>query len=132
LEDRIVVLFYEPKDKVELNRRAKDRLGELYRSLEPKQKERVLRLPVVDCSTAHWPFKTIWEQELIKHSKAEGQDIWGDWDGSLRKDFGLRENEAYLLIIDRQGEIPFIRAGRLSETDLEEAVRLLTELVARL
>jgi predicted transcriptional regulator len=130
LAGKYVVIFYEPKEKTDLNRPIKTRLNVLYDSLHSPIKEQVVRFPVVDCSWAFWPFTGIWESELEKNAKREGMDIWGDWNGAFRREFGFEENEIYLVIIDNHGTVLFCQKGKLNPEQEDCAAGIIESWIA--
>jgi hypothetical protein len=131
LAGKYVVMFYETKEKKDLNREIKNRLNRLYDGLGPAQRDQVVRLPVIDCTWAFWPFTAIWESEMEKNAKIEKMDIWGDWNGSLRKEFGFLENEIYTLIIDDGGTVRFLEKGVLTQGQMIQAEALITEFMEK-
>lgn len=46
-----------------------------------------VRLAIVDCSDAVWPFRGIWKRGLREHSKKEGVTIHCDWEGKMSSDY---------------------------------------------
>jgi predicted transcriptional regulator len=128
LKGKIIVLFYETKDNKELNREAKDQLNALYDEQNVKTREMIIRLPIIDCSKAAWPFTGIWEDQLIKNSGKSGFTVYGDWDGSVKALFSFADKEAYVLIIDQKGIIRFSEKGLLNQTKIDKAKEILVSL----
>jgi len=125
LSEMITVLFYETKDNTELNRQAKNQLNELFSSLSDIEQEKVMRLSVIDCTRASRLSIGIWKRQLLKNSKLEGIDIYGDWDGEMKDFFSFERDEAYLVIIDQKGLIRFFEKGQLNQKKIEESKNLL-------
>ncbi|MBN2882263.1 MAG: hypothetical protein JXN10_01940, partial [Clostridia bacterium] len=123
------VLFYETKDTTELNRMAKDQLNALFETLSSAQKEDIIRLPVIDCSAAFWPFISVWKNKLMENAKIEGMDIYGDWDGSVKPLFSFQNKKTYLVIIDRNGTVCFFEEGQLPQSKIDLARSLLLSLL---
>jgi predicted transcriptional regulator len=129
IKGKVTVLFYMTKDTKETNRKAQDQLKEKYLAMDSKNRGKIIRLPIVDCSGASWPFKGIWEDQLVKNSEIEGCMVFGDWDGSIKKQFSFNDNEVYVLIIDQKGIIRFSKEGEMSQTDIDRAKELLDTLL---
>ena len=79
IKGKVVAIFYENKDIVDANKRLKDELNKLYYEQTNVVKDVLVRLPVIDCSDAFWPFRGLWKQKLREHSKKEGIAIYCDW-----------------------------------------------------
>jgi hypothetical protein len=71
IKGKVTALFYENKDLVENNKQIKDELNKLYFEQARIVKDVVVRLPVVDCSAAIWPFLGIWKRRVREHSKKD-------------------------------------------------------------
>ena len=65
----------QDKDIVDANKRLKDELNKLYYEQTDALKDVLVRLPIIDCSDAFWPFLGIWKRRLREHSKKEGIHI---------------------------------------------------------
>ena len=61
VKGKIVVIFYETKDVSEKNRKLKSELNKSYHELTDTQKTSIVRLPVINCSSAFWPISEIWK-----------------------------------------------------------------------
>ncbi len=125
LSGKLTVLFYETKDNKELNRPVKNRLNDLFTSLGGNEKKEIIRLSVIDCSGAFWPFIGIWKKQLVENSKIEGMDVYGDWNGNMKKTFAFDDNEVYTVIIDQQSTICFFEKGQLNQSKIDQAVNIL-------
>lgn len=125
LSGRLTVLFYETKDNKELNRLLKTRLNTLFNSLDDNDKKNIIRLPVIDCSGAFWPFTNIWKKQLVENSKIEEMDVYGDWDGNMKKKFLFEDNEVYFVIIDQKLAVCFFEKGKLNQNKIDQAVNVL-------
>lgn len=76
IEGKVAAIFYKNKDVVENNKRLKDELNKLYYEQTGIVKDVLVRLPVIDCSNAVWPFMGIRKRRLREHSKKEGVVIY--------------------------------------------------------
>lgn len=127
LRGRIVLLLYETTETVEENRLLKNEITALFaRSLWLKARSVVL--PVINCSSVYWPISKIWQSNLVKHSQKEHVVIYGDWDGRMFRDYGMRDNASNVLIIDGAGVVRYFRSGGLAPGE----IRLVTKLLKKL
>jgi len=114
VKGKAVVIFYETKDTKEKNRTLKEELNTFYTTLPPRAQKDIARVAVIRCS-AFMP--NIWRRNLRENSKKEGIIIYGDWDGSMEKDYGMVVDESNFLIIDKAGIIRYVRAGTIPKED---------------
>jgi hypothetical protein len=128
VKGKIVVIIYESKDVVEVNRELKEELKEFY-DLQPDGiKEQIVRLPIVNCSGAFWPFTKIWKKKLRDNSKKEGITIYGDWSGKMFSDYGMKGSDSNILIIGRNGRVRYFTSGKLESEDIAGIKNLLKRL----
>ena len=130
IKGKAVVMFYEAKDIVEKNRRLKNQLNKFYHEQADAIKQRIVRVAIIDCSGAVWPFKGIWKSRLRESSKKEGISIYGDWDGKMFSDYKMKTDESNILIIDKDGRIKFFTSGEVKDEEINEVKELLKELAA--
>lgn len=124
LQDKTVVLLYETRDTIEQNRPLKKTLAALF-DQNPAVKAACLVLPIVNCSSAHWPITKIWQNNLREHSQREACIIYGDWDGRMAADYGMQAKASNVVVIDRAGTIRFFHSGALAPEELEAVIALL-------
>ena len=126
---KIIVIFYETKDVLEQNRKLRNELNQSYRKLTDTQKAYIVRLPVVNCCDAHWPFTGIWRKRLRESSRKSGVMIYGDWDGTMFSAYGMKEGESNVVIIDRKGIIRYFKSGRIGEEETGKIKNLIEHLL---
>ena len=125
LKGRIAVVFYETKDTKEKNRALKDILNAFYAGKSSMEQNEIARLAVIRCSNF---FPNIWRRQLRENSKKEGIVIYGDWDGSMEKDYGMVSDDSNFLIIDKKGIVRYVRAGAIPEKDFGSIKKIIDEL----
>jgi len=125
----VLVLFYESKETTEKNRELKKFLNAFYSSQSREVQRIVFRLPVINCKSAVWPITGVWKSSLRKHTKKEGYTIYGDWDGRMAINYGFRQDDTNLMIIDKKGIIRFFKSGFIDQSQYNGIRKLLTELV---
>ncbi len=128
IKGKVIVIFYETKDIVEKNRRLKDELKAFYDALPDTLKKYIVRLPVINCKGAFWPFTGKWKKKLRENSKKEGITIYGDWTGKMFSDYKIKDKESNVIILDKQGIIKYFRARKIEDEEIDKTKEILTEL----
>jgi len=128
VREKVILIFYETKNVVEKNRKLKDELNKFYSDQPDDVKESIVRLPVINCSSAFWPFTRIWKSKLREHSKKEGITIYGDWSGKMFSDYKMKDKESNVLIIDKKGIIRYFAFGKIEDKEINKIKELLREL----
>jgi hypothetical protein len=125
---KVVAIFYENKDIVDANKRLKDELNKLYDEQREAVKDILVRLPVIDCSDAVWPFLWMWKRKLREHSEKEGVAIYCDWNGKMSSDYKMKADVSNIVIIDKSGRIRFHTSGDVTAEEINDVKELLTAL----
>lgn len=128
MKGKVIVIFYETKDVVEKNRELKNELNKFYSEQPDSLKELIVKLPVINCSGAFWPFIGIWKRKLKENSRKEDITIYGDWDGKMFSDYKMKDKESNVVIIDKKGIIRYIASGKVGNKELNKIMELLKEL----
>jgi predicted transcriptional regulator len=89
-----------------------------------------VRLPIVDCSGAVWPFLGIWKRRLREHSKKEGVTIYCDWEGKMASDYKMKADVSNVVIIDKDGRIRFFSSGEVKDEEISGVKKLLIALAS--
>ncbi|MCX5812174.1 MAG: redoxin domain-containing protein [Proteobacteria bacterium] len=127
LQGKAVIILYESKDAIELNRSFKNELATLLNGSETL-KARTMVLSVIDCSSASWVIRSVWKKNLVKNSKKENLIVYGDWDGKMSTDYGMEDNKSNIVIIDRTGIIRFFKSGKLNNNEINQCKDLIQKL----
>lgn len=130
IKGKVIVIFYETKDIVENNQRLKTELNKLYYEQTGIVKDVLVRLPIVDCSSAVWLFRGIWKRRIREHSKREGVTIYGDWEGKMSSDYRMKADVSNVVIVDKSGRIRFFTSGEVRAEDISNVKELLKYLAA--
>ena len=128
IKGKVVVMFYEARDVVERNRRLKIQLNKFIFEQSESMRGVMVRLVIIDCSGAVWPFTGIWKSRLNESSKKEGIPIFGDWDGKMFSAYRMKSDESNILLIDKGGRIRFFTSGKIKNEKINEVKELLKEL----
>lgn len=128
LKGKVIVLFYEARGETEVNRPLKNMLNGYYKSNICITGKSVVRLAVVDASPANAFTRWIWRRKMRSASAREGITVYGDWDGSMRKSFNIREGTAVFMIIGKCGIIRYRRQGQVSSSDFGKIKEILIKI----
>jgi hypothetical protein len=128
IKGKVILICYESRDIVKNNKRLKAELHKLYYEQTEAVKEVLVRLPIVDCSDAVWPFVGTWKRKLRERSREEGIAIYCDWNGKMSSDYGMKADESNILIIDKSGRIKFFTSGEVKDEDIHDVKELLKTL----
>lgn len=130
LRGKVLLIIYETKDVVEENRPLKKDLTAFYARSEAARKHSLV-LSVINCSSAYWPITNIWRSNLRKNSIKEGIVIYGDWDGRMFSDYGMRDGASNVVLVDSRGIVRYAAAGQLGPREIRQVERLLKELAGK-
>ncbi len=114
LRGKVVVLFYESKDILDRSRPLKKALTAFYQEHRKEEQEMILRVPVINCAGAVWPFRGIWKSRLMENSKRVGMTVYGDWDGKMGMSFGMKGDDTNLVIMDKKGLVRYFHTGAVA------------------
>ena len=128
IKGKVILIFYESKDIVESNKILKAELNKLYYEQTEAVKEVLVRLPIVDCSDAIWPFVGTWKRRLRERSREEGIAIYCDWSGKMFSDYKIKADKNNIFIIDKSGRIRFFTLGELNAEEINNVKELLKAL----
>jgi predicted transcriptional regulator len=126
IKGKVIIIFYETKDVVGENRKLKDELNKFYDEQSDAIKELIVKLPIINCSSAFWPFTGIWKSKLRENSKKEGIMIYGDWDGKMKSDYKTKDKESN---VDKKGIIKYFASGKVEDKEIDKIKELLKKLV---
>ena len=128
IKGKVAAIFYENKEIVDANKRLKDELSKLYSEQTEALKDVLVRLPIIDCSDAVWPFRGIWKRRLSEYSKKEGVTIYCDWEGEMSSDYQMKADVSNVVIIDKSGRIRFFTSGDVKDEEINGVKELLIAL----
>ncbi len=129
VKGKITVIFYETREVAEKNRRLKAELKKSYQQLAESQKASIVRLPVINCSSAFWPISGIWKSKLRENTIKEGLTIYGDWDGKMVSDYRMKDNESNIVMIDKKGVIRYFWSGKVEDGEINKIKDMVKELL---
>ena len=130
IKGKVTAIFYENRKIVDANKRLKDELNKLYHEQTDALKDILVRLPIIDCSDAIWPFHGLWKRKLREHSSKEGTTIYCDWSGKMASAYRMQDDVSNVVIIDKGGIIRSFTAGEVTAEQIDDAKKLLKVLAA--
>lgn len=128
IKGKVTAIFYENRTIVDANKRLKDELNKLYHEQTDALRDVLLRLPIIDCSDAIWPFQGLWKRRLREHSAKEGTTIYCDWSGKMASAYRMKDDMSNVVIIDKTGIIRSFTSGEVTAEQINDAKKLLKEL----
>ena len=126
---KVVVLFYESRQAIDINDELKEALKCLYRAQPAKIQQEIFRLVVIDCSEAMLPTLPFWKSKLSENSRVQGFTIYGDWNRKMLEDYGMQGNDSNFLIIDKHGIVRYSGVGKIASNQIPKIKDLLHALV---
>ncbi|WAC08802.1 MAG: hypothetical protein OS130_06350 [Thermodesulfobacteriota bacterium] len=129
VKGKVLTLWYETKEVVEKNKTLKNALKNFYLAMPENLRPQYARVPVVKCFPVSWPIIKIWKYKLKENSKKEGITLYGDWDGEMFTDYGIKDNESNFVIIDKKGFIRYRAAGKIEDEEIKKIIELLKSLL---
>ena len=130
IKGKVTAIFYENRKIVDANKRLKDELNKLYHEQTDALKDILVRLPIIDCSDAVWPFHGLWKRKLREHSRKEGTTIYCDWSGKMASAYRMKDDVSNVVIIDKAGIIRSFTSGDVMAEQIDDAKKLLKVLAA--
>jgi hypothetical protein len=125
---KVLVLIHEDRHSGDSNRELKDRLGLMW---ERHRDDLVLIALAEVRGYNFWPARHYVKQALSKIRDLGGALVLCDWEGALRKRFGLRQKESALFLVGRDGRVLHARQGELSAAEGESLLRSIEGLLYR-
>ena len=129
LKGKIISLFYEAREVTEKNRMLKEALKNFFQEQPDPVQKQFARIPVVKCCEATWPITKIWRYKLNENSQKEGLTIYGDWDGKMLSDYGMKDKESNYVIIDKKGVVRYHASGKIGDEEITCIKALLKQLI---
>ncbi|MCX7667935.1 MAG: hypothetical protein N2Z84_03285 [Atribacterota bacterium] len=124
---KITVLFYDTRHTASVNNTLKYEIKD-FREANLPLLENLQVVQVIDASSANFLTRTIWKRKLRENARRYGIDIYADWTGKMRRDFGFSPKESNILVIDQKGLIRFAHQGNPKDEERERLFKLLLEL----
>lgn len=129
LKGKVIVLFYESREILDKSRPLKNVLTSFYNGQPKEVQSLILRLPVINATSAAWPFKGYWQSALIEKSQKVGMTVYGDWDGKMGSVYEMKPDDTNLVIIDKKGMIRFFQSGVIKPEKAGSIISLLLQIV---
>ena len=115
LKGKVVAGFYEGRDEIEKNKQLKAVLQKYYFDNLDISSKNVFMISVIDASPANFITRPIWKKKFLKNTELNRVNVYGDWDGSMKRVYGLPDDESIFIMIDKKGIIRYIYPGKVPE-----------------
>lgn len=132
LSGKISIIFYNSLLNADGNKVLKRELKAYYLSQPEILRVYFSILPVFDCKGLFWPLTYIVRKEMVKASEREGFEIYGDYDGSFKKAFGLEHDKIFFLVTDTDSRVVYSTHGETGEESVEEVITSIERIVIRM
>lgn len=129
LKGKVIIGFYEHRSSVEKNQRLKDELNEYKKQWSQYSEGNSFSLAVVDASEASLFSKWVWKKKFREKSRELGITVYGDWDGSMKKAYGIPAEESVFMIIDKKGILRYRYADRVPGKNFGNIRKMIRTLV---
>lgn len=130
LRGKVIIGFYESRGSSEKNNPLKDELNSFKSSSAGAADNRIIRLAVIDATEANMASAWIWRRNFLKKSEELGINIYGDWNGRMKRDFSFPENESVFIIIDQKNLIRYIHPGKVPGSEFEKIKNLIRKILS--
>lgn len=124
---QILMIFYETREVVNINRELKNELNKFYFSQPPQIKKQINRLAII--KIPKYTIRSLWAKKLVENSEKENIIIYGDWDNKMFKDYDMVDHESNFLIIDKKNVVRYIYSGKFDENKFGEIKQLLLNIL---
>jgi len=129
LKGKVLVITYETKDVVDKNKKFKDRVLD-YLSGDDKRST-VTIVPVINCFKYTWPFDKYCITKVQENARMLGMRLYDDRKGTIYDDFNIKDNESNVIIVDKKGIVSYCKEGRLNDTEIDDALKLIQKLATQ-
>jgi hypothetical protein len=121
---RPLLVLYEDKGSVMQNILFKRELSELAQG--DRYKSRVVLAAVADVADYdYWPVRGFVRDAIKGESRKVGTPIYCDWNGGVRRAFGVRRGASNVVLYGRDGKVVFAYEGAMPDDVREHAIDLL-------
>ena len=130
LRGKVIIGFYESRESSNKNNPLKDELNSFKSRSAGAADNRIFRLAVIDATEANMASAWVWRRNFLKKSLELGINIYGDWNGRMKRDFLFPDNESVFLIIDHKYVIRYIHPGKVPEIEFEKIKKLIRRILS--
>jgi len=113
LRNKTTLLFYEDRSQMDMNQELKDYLTGL--SLDSDENLAVI---VIDCSDVGL-LKKLWEERLRDHARRTGLNVYGDWNGKMKRSFFYDDDNSAFSVINPRGVVVYTAQGKIPASDFD-------------
>lgn len=121
----VLVVLHQDRKSAEENAAFKTEVGRL--SGQHAAHLRVVALADV-AGYGFWPAKG-YVKDALRPLRQDGAVVLCDWQGAVRKQYGLRAGQSAVFVLSSSGELVALSRGKLSEEKSKELLRSISELL---
>ena len=127
LKGNVLVITYETKDVVNKNKAFKDKVLELYATDDSKG-QTVQIVPIINCFKYKWPINKFCIKKTQDNARDLGIPIYYDKSGKMYDDFGMKDDESNVFVVDKNGMVSYFKEGRLNDNEIAHVMKLIRKL----
>ena len=127
LKGNVLVITYETKDVVDKNKAFKDKVLELY-STDDSMSQSVRIIPIINCFKYVWPFKKYCIKKTLENARSLGIRLYYDKSGKMYDDFGMKDDESNVFVVDKNGIVSYFKEGQLNDNEIDQVMKLIHKL----
>jgi len=128
LAGSVMVITCESRETKELNQPFKDALLKAFPA-EERLRLNIALVPVIDCFEYPWPIKGFCVRGVLDNASTLNLQLYVDMSGKMFRDYGAASSTSTVIIIDREGSVRYVMAGKIPDGDVGTVVELVHSLV---
>ncbi len=102
-----------------------------YHALTPEEQNLIAIVQVIDCAETNMLNRFFWKRSLVKNSREYEFRIWGDWDGVVKKSYNFRDEESYMLVVDRNSKVIYFDEQLFDLTKIRQITEMVMEILLK-
>jgi predicted transcriptional regulator len=127
LAGSVIVITCESRESKDLNTPFKDALLKAF-SPEERLRRKISLVPVIDCFAYSWPIKGFCVRGVQAEARKLNLQLYVDMTGKIFADYGAASDTSTVVVIDREGFVRYVMAGKIPEADVACVVELVRTL----
>lgn len=127
---KVIFIFYDNKNTFKRNSDFKHELFQEYLALTEAERASIEILQVIDCTEARLISSFFWKKALVRNSRKYNLQLWGDWDGGLKRNYHFLDEESYMLIIDQMGKVIYYQDALFLPARIQGITEIVKEILS--
>ena len=127
LAGSVMIITCESRETRELNQPFKDAL---LKAFPPDERLRlnIALVPVIDCFAYPWPIKGFCVRGVQDNASTLNLQLYVDMSGKMFQDYGAASSTSTVIIVDREGVVRYVMAGKIPDAEVPSVVELVRSL----